>query len=562
MLRLDRECLSADRAAWEAAGFKMPNYDREAMIRRTLQNPRWLHFGTGNIFRAFIAPLQQHLLNTGRADTGIIAAAAHDFEVVERVYRPYGNLAISVGLRPDGEMIPEVVASIAESIRADEGRARLREIAEAPSLQIMSFCITEKGYALTDMRGNLTESIRRELEQGPEGAKHTMTLAAALLLERFLAGAAPVALLSLDNCSRNGDKLRDSVLRAARAWAAHGGFGRPDSVWRDFMTYLEDESRVSSPWSMIDKITPRPSESVRDFLTQKGVEGMDLLLTAKGSYVAPFVNAEIPQYLVAEDRFPAGRPPLEEAGTGVYFTDRQTVEKAERMKVSACLNPLHTALAIFGCLLGYRTIASEMENPLLRALAERIGYAEGMPVVADPGIFSPREFIREVLEDRFPNPFIPDTPQRIATDTSQKIPVRYGETIKAYMERPGQSPDLNAKNLVGIPLVIAAWFRYLLGVDDELRPMELSGDPLMEELRKGLEGIRPGEPLRPGEPESAGGRLRPFLSNPALFGADLYAAGLGEKVESMFAETLAGKGAVLRTLEAHIGVEGPAEGRK
>jgi fructuronate reductase len=320
-----------------------------------------------------------------------------------------------------------------------------------------------------------------------------------------------------------------------------GEFGLKDSIWKDFLAYLEDGSRVSFPWSMIDKITPRPSGAVRDCLTQKGVEGMDLLLTAKGSYVAPFVNAEIPQYLVVEDRFPGGRPPLEEVG--VYFTDRETVEKVERMKVCTCLNPLHTALAVFGCLLGFRTIASEMENPLLKTLAERIGYAEGMPVVTDPGIFSPKEFIREVLEDRFPNPFIPDTPQRIATDTSQKIPIRYGETIKAYMERS----DANMGALVGIPLIIAAWFRYLLGVDDELRPMELSGDPLLKELQKGLEGVKPGAP------ESyRSGQLRPFLSNPALFAVDLYEAGLGEKIEAMFVKTLAGKGAVLRTLEYYI----------
>jgi fructuronate reductase len=292
---------------------------------------------------------------------------------------------------------------------------------------------------------------------------------------------------------------------------------------------------------MIDKITPRPSEAVKDYLTRKGVEGMDLLRTAKGSYVAPFVNAEIPQYLVVEDCFPNGRPPLEEAG--VYFTDRRTVEKSERMKVCTCLNPLHTALAVFGCLLGYRTIASEMKNPLLKALAERIGSVEGMPVVTDPGIFSPKEFLREVLEERFPNPFIPDTPQRIAADTSQKMPIRYGETLKARMERP----DLDAGSLVGIPLVIAAWFRYLLAADDELRPMELSGDPLLEELQRGLEGVEPGDP------ESYRGQLRPFLSNPALFAVDLFEAGLGEKIEAMFVETLAGKGAVLRALETHIG---------
>jgi len=533
-LKLDKSAFSK-KELWEAAGIKLPAYDREAMIRKTVQNPRWLHFGTGNIFRAFIALLQQRLLDEGKTDTGIIAASAYDYEVFERVYKPYDNLTISAGLKADGGIALELVGSVAEAMRADEGRERLKEIARASTLQIMSFCITEKGYALTDMKGELFEHIKRDMENGPDSAKHTMTLAAALLLERFRAGGAPIALLSLDNCSRNGDRLKDSVLRVARAWA-EAGFAE-----KGFVSYLEDGEKVSFPWSMIDKITPRPSEAVRDHLAKKGVEGMDLILTTKGTYVAPFVNAEIPQYLVIEDDFSAGRPPLEAAGA--YFASRETVEKVERMKVTTCLNPLHTALAVFGCLLGYDTIASEMNDQLLKALVEKIGYAEGMPVVTDPGIFNPKDFIREVLEDRFPNPFIPDTPQRIATDTSQKIPVRYGETIKSYMKRP----DLDIGGLVGIPLVIAGWFRYLLGLDDSLKPMELSGDPMLDQLKKGLVGIKIGSPET-----YRSGQLQPFLSNVTLFAVDLYEAGLGDKIESMFVSMLAGEGAVARTLRAHL----------
>jgi fructuronate reductase len=339
----------------------------------------------------------------------------------------------------------------------------------------------------------------------------------------------PLALLSLDNCSHNGEKLRNSVLSVARAWEAKG------FVDKDFIAYLEDESRVAFPWSMIDKITPRPSEAVRDYLGKKGIGGMDLLITEKGTFAAPFVNTEVPQYLVVEDNFPGGRPPLEDAG--VYFADRETVNKVERMKVTVCLNPLHTSLAICGCLLGYSTIASEMKDPLLKALVERIGYDEGMKVVVDPGIFSPQEFLREVLEERFPNPFIPHTPQRIATATSQKLPIRYGETIKAY-----QAANLDTGDLKGISVVIAAWFRYLLGVDDSLNPMEISSDPMLPELREGLKGIRAGAP------ESYNGQLRPFLSNAALFAVDLYRAGLGEKIEGLFVKMLAGKNVVRETL--------------
>ena len=73
-----------------------------------------------------------------------------------------------------------------------------------------------------------------------------------------------------------------------------------------------------------------------------------------------------------------------------------------------------------------------MKDPELKKLVEVIGYKEGLPVVINPGILDPKEFIDTVLNVRVPNPFMPDTPQRIATDTSQKLAIRFGETIKAY----------------------------------------------------------------------------------------------------------------------------------
>ena len=95
---------------------------------------------------------------------------------------------------------------------------------------------------------------------------------------------------------------------------------------------------------MIDKITPRPADSVTRSLAADGFEDTDLIITSKNTYTAPFVNAEETQYLAVEDTFPAGRPALEKAG--VMYADRETVDKIEKMKVCTCLNPLHTALAI------------------------------------------------------------------------------------------------------------------------------------------------------------------------------------------------------------------------
>lgn len=310
-------------------------------------------------------------------------------------------------------------------------------------------------------------------------------------------------------------------------------------VTGEFVNYISDEDQVSFPWSMIDKITPRPAESVCRSLEELGIEDIAPVITSKNTYIAPFVNAEGPQYLVIEDHFPNGRPALEKAG--VYMTDRDTVNKVERMKVTTCLNPLHTALAVYGCVLGYTLIADEMKDEELNRLVHEIGPVEGMPVVTDPGILSPEAFVDEVINVRIPNPFMPDTPQRIATDTSQKVGIRYGETIKAYVAQYGDAEKLKA-----IPLAIAGWCRYLLGVDDKGEKFELSSDPMLAELTAALKDVKFGEK------ESYTGQLKSILSNENIFGIDLYKAGIGEMIEELFVTEIAGPGAVRETLKENL----------
>lgn len=527
-----------DTAAYQSAGITLPGFDVAQMRKTTKDTPVWVHFGAGNIFRGFIAVLQQTLLDKGLQKSGIIAAETFDFDVVDKIYRPFDNLALLVGLKPDGNMVNSVIASIAEAYCASRQRPEelesLIRVFENPSLQMVSFTITEKGYALSNMKGELLPVVVSDIENGPEAATHAMSVVTALMYRRFLTGAAPIALVSMDNCSHNGEKLREAVLTIAGEWEKRGFTSAA------FTAYLSDEEQVSFPWSMIDKITPRPADSVKETLLGLGLKDMEPVITSKNTYIAPFVNAEIPQYLVVEDRFPNGRPQLEEAG--VYMTDRETVNNTERMKVTTCLNPLHTALAVFGCVLGYTKIADEIKDPELKLLIEKIGYDEGMPVVVDPKILSPKEFIREVIEERLPNPFIPDMPQRIATDTGLKVPIRFGETMKSYLA----SDTLNITDLTYIPLAIAGWLRYLMGVYDTGEPMEISPDPTAAGIQKYLEEVAFGRP------ETYHGQLREVLSNTSLFAVDLCAAGVAPLVETMFTEMIAGTGAVRDTLKKYL----------
>ncbi len=527
-----------DQDLWASADVKLPEFDWKAMCLETEKSPVWVHFGAGNIFRGFIARLQQELLNKGLAKSGIVAADTFDYGIIDEIYSPHDSMTLLVSLLSDGKIEKEIVASIAKGIRAGnaypEDMEQLRAVFRKPTLQMVSFTITEKGYSLTNIQGDFLPFVESDFKKGPSGCSHAMCIVTSLLLERFNAGGFPLAVVSMDNCSRNGEKLRAGIMTVVDKWLENG------FITEKFADWVRNESNVSFPWTMIDKITPRPAKAIEEALTASGIEDMAPIVTEKNTFIAPFVNAEKPQYLVIEDNFPNGRPPLEEAG--VYMTDRETVNNTEKMKVMTCLNPLHTALAVYGCLLGYNSIADEMKDNELRALVEKIGYDEGMPVVIDPKIINPSDFIHEVVEKRLPNPFVPDSPQRIATDTSQKMSVRFGETIKAYVQRN----DLDVTSLTFIPLAIAGWLRYLLEVDDFGNEMVCSGDPMFLSLKKELEGVKIGNP------ESLNGKLTSILSNDVIFGCDLMKIGLGKKIEQMVREEIEGIGAVRETLKKYL----------
>ena len=537
-MRLTYEGLK-DRQAWEAAGVVLPSYDPAELAERTRKDPVWVHFGIGNIFRIFIGGIADTLIRKGLMDRGITCAETFDYEVADRIYKPFDNLVMAVTLHEDGRCDKQVLGSLAEAVRADSSNeaewARLKEVFVNPGLQLVSFTSTEKGYALKDPDGRYFGYVRSDIEKGPDHAAGAMGVVTAMLYERFKAAGAPLALVSMDNVSQNGKKLRESVLEMAEAWKTEGFVGD------DFLTWLKNESCITFPWSMIDKITPRPGESVCRMLEECGIEDMEPVVTSKHTYIAPYANAEAPQYLVVEDAFPNGRPPLEEAG--VYMTDRETVNKSERMKVTVCLNPIHTALCSYACMLGYEYFAEGMKDRELDALARRLGYTEGLPVVEDPGILSPKAFLDELMSVRFPNIYLGDTSARIAVDMSQMVGIRFGETIKAYVARDGSAAKLTA-----IPLAIAGWIRYLLGVDDNGEPMELSPDPMIPYMKEQLSGIRFGCP------ESVDGRLKNVLSNETIFGTDLYKAGIGGLIEEMVSSEIEGSGAVRQTLKKYLSI--------
>ncbi|HZJ86760.1 MAG TPA: mannitol dehydrogenase family protein, partial [Erysipelothrix sp.] len=297
-----------DNEAWREKNVKLPKFNYQRVKQNTQEKPQWVHFGAGNIFRAYQSNIYQTLLNNGDVDTGIIVAEGFDYEIIDKVYRPNDNNGLLVTLKVNGETEMTVISSVVESLKLDqdtpEDFVRLQEIFANPSLQMASFTITEKGYNVHDLEGEFYPDIKIDLNNPIEDAQSYIGKLVSLLHHRFVESKAPIALVSMDNVSRNGDFLKKAILSLANVWLDS------KAVTQDFIDYLNDETQVSYPWSMIDKITPRPDDAVKDMLLDLNFDA-NPIITTKGTYIAPFVNAEESEYLVIEDNFPNGKPPLE-----------------------------------------------------------------------------------------------------------------------------------------------------------------------------------------------------------------------------------------------------------
>ena len=167
-MKMNAASIKNQKAEWEALGVKLPAFDHDAMTAKTKEHPVWVHFGAGNIFRGFISSLQDSLLNAGIESTGIIAADTFDFEIIDRIFTEHDNLTLNVSLMADGSVKSEVLASVCEALKADSSdknyMERFRQIATEPSLQMISFTITEKGYNIKSADGAVFPAIEKEMQ--------------------------------------------------------------------------------------------------------------------------------------------------------------------------------------------------------------------------------------------------------------------------------------------------------------------------------------------------------------------------------------------------------------
>ncbi|MDO7986900.1 mannitol dehydrogenase family protein, partial [Enterococcus faecium] len=152
----------------------------------------------------------------------VVVCETFDEEVVEKAYHDYNNDILEIVMSGDGELKKRLLAVTADSLYCNPKNIadyqRVVKYFEDPKLQFTTFTITEKGYSLKDSKGQFFSVVKADIKSGPSNPQHTMSIVTSLLYSRFNAGELPIAMVSTDNFSQNGQRFQDSIFTIAEAW--------------------------------------------------------------------------------------------------------------------------------------------------------------------------------------------------------------------------------------------------------------------------------------------------------------------------------------------------------
>jgi len=441
---------------------RRPAYDRGALATGIV------HLGLGAFHRAHQAFYTDDVLEAGDLRWGTLGVSLRSAETRDALAPQEGLYTLSE--RDHAGESFRIIGGLTGIVVATEDPKGLITRMADPAIKIVSLTVTEKGYCHDPATGDLNEDhpdVRHDLAN-PLAPRSAPGFILAALAERWRRHQKPFTVLTCDNLPSNGQVAKKVVVRLATLQDA--GFG----------SWVSDQ--VACPSTMIDRIVPATTAQDRERISAAlGVED-----------AWPVVTERFSQWVV-EDRFTEGRPDW----AATFVND---VAPYELMKLRF-LNGAHSSLAYLGYLAGRETVADAMADPALAFFVDHLMHQEVFPVLKPPPGADPHAYMAALIE-RFRNPALRHRTWQIAMDGSQKLPQRLLGTIRERLER-GLPID-------GLALGVAAWMRYVTGIDEKGAAIEVT-DPMRGELRR--------------RTDTAGldaGRLAPaLLAIEPIFGTDL-----------------------------------------
>lgn len=400
----------------------VPAYDRASLKAGIV------HFGVGNFHRAHQAIYLDDLFNKGQDhDWAIVGAGVLPSDAAMRDKLAAQDFLTTVVEQDNNRTAARVTALMVDILPVGDAAAIIAKLAD-PSIHIVSMTITEGGYFI-DASGKFNPQHPAIAADGasPSAPKTVFGLIVAGLRARREKGTEPFTVMSCDNIPHNGVVTANAVVGTAKL---------SDPAFADWI-----KTNVSFPNGMVDRITPATGQREIDLLRDKfGIEDN-----------WPVYCEEFKQW-VLEDKFPAGRPALENVGV-TFVSD---VTPYEHMKIRI-LNGGHAAIAYPAALMDIHFVHEAMENPLIRAFLAKLENEEIIPIVPPVPNTSLADYFK-LIEHRFLNPKVADTIPRLAQDGSNRQPKFI---LPSTLDNLRQGRDV-----VGLALVSALWCRYFAGKSD------------------------------------------------------------------------------------------------
>ena len=443
----------------------LPAYDRTALV------PRIVHLGFGAFHRAHQAVYADILAAEHGSDWGYCEINLIGGEQQIADLRAQDNLYTVAEMSAEA-WNARVVGVVRNALHAQvDGLETVFDALCQPQVGIVSLTITEKGYCHSPATGQLVmthPAIVADLAQ-PQRPGSAVGVVVEALARRRAAGLAAFSVMSCDNMPENGHVMKNVVLAYAGARDA------------ELAAWIADN--VTFPSTMVDRIVPAVTPDTLEKIAR---------LTGVRDPAA--VACEPFRQWVIEDNFVAGRPTWEKAGAELVAD----VIPFEEMKLRM-LNGSHSFLAYTGYLAGYQHINDCMDDVNFRHAARALMLDEQAPTLRVKGVDLTNYADRLIA--RYSNPALRHRTWQIAMDGSQKLPQRMLDSVRWHLVHGG-SFDLLA-------LGIAAWMRYVGGVDEQGAAIEVS-DPLLPQIQAAVRASEEGD-----------ARVQALLGIEAIFGNEL-----------------------------------------
>ncbi|MEN8889231.1 MAG: mannitol dehydrogenase family protein [Celeribacter marinus] len=403
-----------------------------------------IHLGLGAFYRAHGAIYIAEAMAKSGGDWGIIGVSLKSPTQAERL-KPQGCAYTALELAPTG-CIAHHVEIVQDVLVAPHDPVAVLTAMADEAVKIVTLTVTEKGYCHEPSTGRLNQNhpdIQQDLADIANPASALGFLVRALDIRRA-AGLRPFTVLTCDNLPDNGRVVRGVVLELA---------GLIDPELRDWIA-----SECRFPATMVDRIVPATKP-----------EDIDALGADIGKYDAsPVMMEPFRQWVVEDDFVDGARPDLGAVGVQLVAN----VTPFEDMKLR-CLNGTHSALAYLGYLGGLTTISDTVADPDYAAFVKGLWRDEIIPGLTPPEGVDLHAYADALLA-RYQNPAIRHLTWQIAMDGSQKLPQR-------ILTQVGEGLDAG-RPMAGLILAVAAWMRYVGGVDDAGAPIDVR-DPMAQRLK-------------------------------------------------------------------------------